>query len=87
MYGGTRKPWDSACYRATRERASCVATARFSGSRRRTDGRFEIAVAHVLQRCKGVHAVADRLREPFGVGVAQPVRGCALKPVGIDAPV
>ena len=40
----------------------------------------------VFKRRRGVQAVTDRMRDPFGAGVTQPVRGRASKPVGIDEP-
>ena len=78
---------DADCYRVTRARAGCVSSARFSGSSSTYWRKVRRSLWPMFSSAAlGVQAVADRLREPFGVGVTQPVRGRAFKPVGIDEP-
>lgn len=87
MCGGFQQSCDADCHCVARERGSCVASARFSGSSSNVLAAGpQIAVVDALKRRRGVQAVTDRMREPFGAGVTQPVRGCASKPVGIDEP-
>ncbi|ANB77928.1 hypothetical protein AYM40_36935 (plasmid) [Paraburkholderia phytofirmans OLGA172] len=87
MCGGFQQSCDADCYRVARERGSCLASARFTGSPSNVLAAGpQIAVVDAFKRRRGVRAVTDRMREPFGAGVTQPVRGRSSKPVGIVEP-